>query len=420
MQQFGFFGAPTLKDTLLPGADACRKCGLFKQGALKNPRMRPYGEFARRIMVIGEAPGEEEDRSGRPWTGPAGQMLRKVLWNSAGINLDRDCLSYSSVNCRPTSETKQGKLSTRPPDSEEITLCRNHVLREILDHKPAVVILAGGDPVRSVIGARWSKDLKGIARWRGYCIPDRELKAWLCPVFDPWYVLKEEARACDTVFTADLLRACDRADRPLPAFDDERKRVVILDSTRELVEAVRGAPLLSWDLETTGLKPYDTTRHKILAISFAPTEDVSYVVAYPDLRELKPILADSRIGKIAAGGKFDSTWVKVLGGYAVRGGRWDVQLGAHVQDNRPNTKGLKFQAYVRFGLVGYDDLLEPYLKGKAKGEHEKDANAVNQLELAMQSPHLRKEALIYCGIDSLVTRRIATLQMRELGARHDA
>ncbi|KKM02768.1 hypothetical protein LCGC14_1781130 [marine sediment metagenome] len=396
------FGPVTLEETLLPPKLACQKCRLCYTN-LHNPKIPVYGEGRKDIMVIGEAPGEEEDLNGRPWQGRAGRSLQREF-KRAGIDLFRDCVSYNSINCRPTSS----RGYNREPTNHEILMCRNHVLRAIYKYKPRIIFLLGTIAVRSVIGARWTKNLGGISKWRGWTIPDRELGAWLCPTFHPSYLIRMDSKAADTVFRADIRRALKLGT--VPKFQKEEDQVTIVEETQDLIDLLIGQRIqrVAWDVETTGLKPYDIANHKIVAVAFCGSEDRAYVTPYPDMRKLKRVLADRRIRKIAQNMKFEATWTHMFG-YDVRGQEWDTMLASHVHDNRSGVTGLKFQAYVRFGLVGYDDEIEPYLKGK----NPKDSNSVNRIEEAMRTK--RKQVLTYCGIDALVTYRLAMQQMEELG-----
>ncbi len=400
------FGPVTLEETLLPNKLACQKCRLCYSN-LHNPKISPYGEGRKDIMVIGEAPGEEEDHNGRPWQGRAGRLLQREF-KRAGIDLFKDCVSYNSINCRPTSS----RGYNREPTNNEILLCRNHVLRAIYKYRPKIIFLLGTIAVRSVIGARWTRNLGGISKWRGWTIPDRELKAWICPAFHPSYLMRMDSKAADTVFRADIRRALKLG--PVPKFQNEADQVTIVEKTQDLVDLLIGQRIqrVAWDTETTGLKPYDIANHKIVAAAFCASDDRAYVTPYPDMHSLKRILADSRIKKIAQNMKFEATWTH-MHGYDVRGQEWDTMLASHIHDNRPGITGLKFQAYVRFGLVGYDDEIGPYLKGR----NPKDSNSVNRIEEAMRTK--RKKVLTYCGIDSLVTYRLAMQQMEELGYARD-
>src|SRR5688572_19001707 len=76
----------------------CGRCGLFKH--CKSPKMLPAGEGRRKILVIGESPGNEEDDRGEPFVGKSGRHLRDVL-EQVGIDLRKDCLLTNSLICHP-------------------------------------------------------------------------------------------------------------------------------------------------------------------------------------------------------------------------------------------------------------------------------------------------------------------------------
>ena len=67
-------------------------------------------------------------------------------------------------------------------------------LKIIEKYKPKVIILLGGSSLLSMIGYRWKKDLGGITKWRGWTIPDRDFKAWICPTFHPSYVDRKQEK----------------------------------------------------------------------------------------------------------------------------------------------------------------------------------------------------------------------------------
>jgi hypothetical protein len=83
----------------------------------------------------------------------------------------------------------------------------------------------------------------------------------------------------------------------------------------------------------------------------------------------------------------------------------DTQLCSHIEDNRRGITGLKFQAIIRYGLIGYNAEVEHYITSDAN--HNNGFNRIKEL-----SPDT---ALIYCGIDSLVEHRLFMDQASELG-----
>ncbi len=105
------------------------------------------------LMVIGEAPGAQEDRSGVPFCGPSGQLLDKML-GAIGYNRNENALITNSVYWRPPGN--------RTPTAEEIAICQPFVNKHIELQKPKVLFLLGGVAVRSVLG-----ETSPLSRLRG-------------------------------------------------------------------------------------------------------------------------------------------------------------------------------------------------------------------------------------------------------------
>jgi hypothetical protein len=81
-------------------------------------------------------------------------------------------------------------------------------------------------------------------------------------------------------------------------------------------------------------------------------------------------------------------------------------LAAHILDNRRGVCSLKFQTYINFGVVGYDDFTAPFLKGADA----KNSNSMNKIRDIWQDRNGREKLLKYCGLDSLFTYRLAVKQ----------
>lgn len=105
------------------------------------------------VMVIGEGPGEMEDRSGRPFVGPAGQLLDKML---AAISLSRDtnCFIGNIVKCRPPSN--------RTPLPGEAEACSAFLEAQIHVLKPKVILAVGSTAVKNLLATS-----EGISKLRG-------------------------------------------------------------------------------------------------------------------------------------------------------------------------------------------------------------------------------------------------------------
>ena len=110
------------------------------------------GRPGARVMLVGEAPGEQETLQRRPFVGKAGKNLDEFL-ELAGI--DRDELYVSNtVKFRPTKISAAGRVVNRPPTREEVKLFLPWLKREIALVAPEVVVTLGNVPLKALIGAR--------------------------------------------------------------------------------------------------------------------------------------------------------------------------------------------------------------------------------------------------------------------------
>lgn len=130
----------------------CTKCPLWESRTHAVPG---DGKYAAKVMIIGEAPGKEEDESGKPFVGSAGRYLDHVL---EGTGLDRgDFFITNTVKCRPPKN--------RVPKSLEIKTCTtNYLFNQIELLNPKLVMLLGVVAAKTVLG------LKSIGEARGRVI----------------------------------------------------------------------------------------------------------------------------------------------------------------------------------------------------------------------------------------------------------
>jgi len=139
------------------------------------------GVAAGRIMLIGEAPGRDEDRIGKPFVGRAGQLLDKML---ASIGLDRKTNAYITnvINWRPPDN--------RDPTPEEAGMCLPFLRRHIELADPAVIVLLGAVAARHVVGST-DGIMKLRGRWMEYRVGDHMVP--LLPTLHPAYLLRQPA-----------------------------------------------------------------------------------------------------------------------------------------------------------------------------------------------------------------------------------
>ncbi|WP_043326314.1 uracil-DNA glycosylase [Cyanobium gracile] len=153
----------------------CRRCGLAEG---RQTVVVSRGDPAARLMVIGEGPGAQEDASGRPFVGRAGQLLDQML-ASVGLDSERDAYVCNVVKCRPPDN--------RRPTPQEIAACAPWLAAQIAAVDPAVVLLAGATALEGVLGIKG-----GISRLRGRWHPWQG--HWVMPVFHPSYLLRNPSR----------------------------------------------------------------------------------------------------------------------------------------------------------------------------------------------------------------------------------
>ncbi len=159
-------------------AQHCNKCDRCPLGKTRTHAVVGRGNLKAPIMIIGEAPGQNEDETGLPFVGRAGQLLEKIL---ASVKLDTEKDVYiGNVNkCRPPNN--------RVPTNEEMEACKPYLLEQIRLVDPKIILLTGATAVKALTG-----DKRGITKIRGQWM---EWEGRLCmPIFHPSYLLRNASR----------------------------------------------------------------------------------------------------------------------------------------------------------------------------------------------------------------------------------
>jgi DNA polymerase len=119
---------------------ACTACGLCRN---RRQAVFGMGPPAARWMVVGEAPGEQEDRQGLPFVGRSGQLLDAML-ASVGMSRERDVFIANVIKCRPPGN--------RNPKPEEIAACGPYLMRQIALLKPERILVLGRFAAQTLLG----------------------------------------------------------------------------------------------------------------------------------------------------------------------------------------------------------------------------------------------------------------------------
>lgn len=370
-----------------------------------SPKMPFAGEGKKGILLVGEAPGVNEDQAGVPFIGKSGQFLTEAL-QDLGVDINRDCWRTNAVRCHP--------VNNRTPTDIEIESCRGFVFQDVRETKPNVVILLGGTALECWLGHRWPEPLKGISRWRGFAVADTTQGCWVVPTFHPSYVLREQGMpAVERVFRLDLQTALEHTNKKLPRTIPDPNNVRILTPEAAVRRLQTAHGLEAMDFETTGLKP-DAAWHKIVSMAVTNdgiTADAFMVMDHEKvLRAVGQYMSNPRIRKIAANLKFEHVWAETITGATPREWAFDVCMSAHVLDNREGVTSVKFQAAVELGIFDYSSHVKSYMDAESKAQEKFGANAMNRI-LQMD----RTKLLQYNGMDALVEWHIAHIHAKRLG-----
>ena len=148
------------------------------------------GSPTARLILFGEAPGEDEDKTGRPFQGRAGKMLTKVL-EEAGIRRE-DIWISNTVKCRPTKQ--EGRfVSNRAPRVDEIRACAIWRTGEMELLRPAVICCMGATAAKTILG----REVK-MTKERGQWLTGPDGTAIIL-TYHPSYVMRQVGAAYEAI-----------------------------------------------------------------------------------------------------------------------------------------------------------------------------------------------------------------------------
>jgi len=164
----------------------CENCELGKGCIQKVPGQ---GDLHAPLMLIGEGPGEQEDKQGLAFVGPAGQLLTRML---AAIQLPRDRVyNCNVVKCRPPCN--------RQPSPEEMQACIGHLRAQTALIRPKVILLLGATAVAAVLGPEYR-----ITRCRGQWFERKGVH--MLATYHPSALLRDPAKKKDAWADLQMVR----------------------------------------------------------------------------------------------------------------------------------------------------------------------------------------------------------------------
>lgn len=397
----------------------CSACPLDKVDVC-SPKMPPTLSKGAAVYILAEAPGKDEDeRTGKPLTGPSGRLIRECIPEGEECSFDNVC------NCRPPNN--------RTPTPQEIACCHPRRIKFIEEAKPKLILGLGVIPLQAIMG---TSDMSGM-RGRCFAIKVGSHSCWFLPTYHPSFILRiarDRGKPLNSMlghcFRMDVKKAFELAHSLKPPIidteNDVRSNIQCFDGTKDtdferlmklLREAIK-APVKAIDLETKGLRPWATDAAIMTAaISFGGT-NFSFALHHPKSgwgNALKPILelfrelvVDDTI-KVAHNAPFEITWlIKEFGPEVVNHASWQcTQMQAHFLDER---KGQRFSDDSHASKYqALDFLVKQYFGISFKPLFKLDKKDMSKADLG--------ETLIYNGADTKYGLRLYNLQNRLLDDR---
>ena len=185
-------------------ANGCEKCPLAKQ---RNHLVFGEGNPDAQIVFVGEAPGFDEDRQGRPFIGRAGQLLTDIITKGMGISRD-DVYICNVLKCRPPNN--------RTPNPEEVVACCPYLFEQLRIIRPKVIIALGAPAAKTLLDTSESiSRLRG--HWQDFYLDGAasgETPIRLMPTFHPAYLLRNPS--AKAVVWDDIKKVMAYLNIPIP------------------------------------------------------------------------------------------------------------------------------------------------------------------------------------------------------------
>lgn len=154
----------------------CTKCALSKT---RHNVVFSDGVANRNLVLVGEAPGYYEDKTGIPFVGKAGQLLDKIF-ECVGLSRKKDVYIMNTIKCRPPDN--------RDPLPSEKEACREYMDAQLEILKPKIILICGNVALKSLLDTPY-----GITRVRGKWF-DGPYGSKMMPIYHPSYLLRNDSR----------------------------------------------------------------------------------------------------------------------------------------------------------------------------------------------------------------------------------
>lgn len=319
-----------------------------------------------RVMIVGDMPGQVEDREGKPFVGAVGGMLKKLL-GLAGVKA-KDVRLTTAVRCKPPEGYKV-KVS-------EMNACAPYLHTEIEETQPELVVLLGNAALKGALKKT------GITKLRGQVIEKDGIK--YLPTYHPFAVLRNPGLQDDINHDFTLIKRIlegEPSSLPEPTYDIIKSQGQLKSLRSKMLD--KGTTEIVFDVETynragnpdwDGLQPYRGDSAILTSLSISLEEGHAYVIplCHPQgpwhedhkwlsvLRYLRPAFDRPRkeCRYINHNTKFDAVWLATKG-LPTRIDHDTMLMSFMLNEERP--KGLKYLAQTLLGADPYaEDVTDTY------------------------------------------------------------
>jgi len=322
----------------------CELCPLER---FHRARVRPVGSPEASVLLVGEAPGYEENKQGVPFVGKSGKVLRQLL-KKVGYTKKTSRIA-NTVLCRPPEN--------REPTKQERLCCLPYFIRTISEMPNLTCIVPLGNTALQTISGS-----TGISSKRGQILKSKWGPACL-PTYHPAYALRNPSALQDIEADISYVKNNLQVQQSL-----DYRVVTTEEDLRTVFEEIKQAKLLAFDVETTGVSFF---RDTVIGISFSwAREQGIYIPLFKSKQnELDPLvpfwgpilddfvrtnlrhILESPVPKAAHNGKFDVLFCKHSLGIEVQNFVFDTMLADHLLSE--NTRHSLDALSLRYPIRGY-------------------------------------------------------------------
>ena len=399
------------------GEIACNQCKLYK-GKI-NPKLKAYGLFKKKILVIGSMPSQSDDEVGKPFNkdSETGKFLHNTF-KDVGLDLYKDCLIINACDCY-----KEKTLTEK-----DIRCCLYRKERVVQKYKPRYILLLGTEAKKSFYSfdpQRKKYAALPLTSLRGFCVPDRNSNAYIFHSEHPSFV-SHYNKDMQSIFKLDLLTfATIVKKKKRPAFINFEENIIPFIKYKEIKslfqKILQEKPTMIFDYESSSYR-YHENKHKVYLVSIQTTDsNTTYVVPldFPKNANsdswwnnskrkkvfglFKKILEDENIKKVAQNIKHEIQCSHYLLNAEVRNVYHDTMIAAHVINTEDKLTNLKTQGYLRFGQYHYG------ISDNIIGSDPQELNKFATLPFDV--------ATKYCAIDSKITNKLIEPQINTIHKR---